>query len=57
LEQVRQTAQEQIKTAREEIEQSAEGARAQIEGMSSELSARILKAVLPAGIAASEVTQ
>jgi F-type H+-transporting ATPase subunit b len=57
LEQVRQAAQEQIKTAREEIEQSAEGARAQIEGMSSELSARILKAVLPAGIAASEVTQ
>jgi F-type H+-transporting ATPase subunit b len=57
LEQVRQAAQEQIKAARQEIEQGAAAARMQIEGLSSELSAQILKAVLPAGVAASEVMQ
>ena len=57
LEQVRQATQDQIKTARLEIEQSAAAARVQIEGLSSELSAQILKAVLPAGVTASEVTQ
>jgi F-type H+-transporting ATPase subunit b len=55
--QVRQTAQDQIKTARQEIEQSAAAAKLQIEGMSSDLTAQILKAILPAGISASEVTQ
>ena len=55
--QVRQAAQERIKTARQEIEQSAGAARVQIEGMSTDLTAQILKAVLPAGIPASEVTQ
>jgi F-type H+-transporting ATPase subunit b len=57
LEQVRQAAQEKIKAARQEVEQSAVTARLQIEGMSSELSAQILKAVLPAEVMASEVTQ
>jgi F-type H+-transporting ATPase subunit b len=57
LEQVRQATQDQIKTARQEIEQSAAAARVQIEGLSAELSAKILKAVLPAGVTASEVAQ
>ncbi len=57
LGQLRQTAQEKIKTARQDIEQSAAAARTQIEGMSSELSAQVLKAVLPAGVAAPEVMQ
>lgn len=57
LDQVRQTSQAQIRSAKQEIERSAETARTQIEGLSSELSAQILKAVLPAGIVASEVTQ
>jgi F-type H+-transporting ATPase subunit b len=57
LEQVRQATREQINAAREGIEQSAETARLQIEGLSSELSAQILKAVLPAGVMASEVAQ
>lgn len=57
LEQVRQSAQDRIKTARLEIEQSASAARSQIEGLSSELSTQILKAVLPAGVVVPEVTQ
>ena len=57
LEQVRQAAEEKIKAARQEVEQSAVTARLHIEGMSSELSAQILKAVLPAEVMASEVTQ
>ena len=57
LEQFRQAAQEKIKAARQDVEQSAVTARLQIEGMSSELSAQILKAVLPAEVMASEVTQ
>lgn len=57
LDQVRQATQEKIKVARQEIEQSAVAARTQIEGLSSELTAQILKAVLPAGVTASEVTQ
>jgi F-type H+-transporting ATPase subunit b len=57
LEQVRHAAQEKIKAARQDVEQSAVTARLQIEGMSSELSAQILKAVLPAEVMASEVTQ
>jgi F-type H+-transporting ATPase subunit b len=57
LEQVRQAAQEQVRAARQEIEQAAASARMQIEGLSSELSAQILKAVLPAGVTAPEVMQ
>jgi F-type H+-transporting ATPase subunit b len=55
--QLRQMAQEKIKTARQEIEQSASVAKTQIEGTSSDLTAQILKAILPAGISASEVVQ
>jgi len=57
VEQARHATQEQIKAARQEIEQSSSTARLQIEGMSLELSARILKAVLPEGVAVPEVTQ
>lgn len=54
IEQVRQATQERIRAARLDIEQSAAAARQQIEGMSAELSSRILGAVLPAGIAQPE---
>jgi F-type H+-transporting ATPase subunit b len=58
IEQVRQATQERIRAARLDIEQSAAAARQQIEGMSAELSSRILGAVLPAGFAQpEEVTQ
>jgi F-type H+-transporting ATPase subunit b len=57
LEQVRAATQEKIKAARVEIEQSAATARLQIEGMSAELSAQVLRAVLPAGINVSEAAQ
>jgi F-type H+-transporting ATPase subunit b len=55
--QVRQMAQEKIRTARQDIEQSASTAKTQIEGTSEDLTAQILKAILPAGISASEVVQ
>jgi F-type H+-transporting ATPase subunit b len=54
---VRQHAQERVRGARQEIEQSAQEARLQIVGMSEELSARVLKAVLPAGVRPTEVAQ
>jgi F-type H+-transporting ATPase subunit b len=57
LAQVRQHAQERVRGARQEIEQSAQEARLQIVGLSDELSSRVLKAVLPAGIRATEVAQ
>ncbi len=50
LGEVRETTQERIKNARREIEDSAMGARAQIETVSGELSAKVLQAVLPQGI-------
>jgi F-type H+-transporting ATPase subunit b len=57
LEQVRQTAQQKILSAKVDIEKSAGAAKTQIDAMSSELSTRVLKAVLPAGVAAQEVAQ
>lgn len=54
LVQVRLTTAEKIQTARMGIEQSAFAARQQIETMSGELSAQVLKAVLPADAAGSE---
>src|SRR6185437_4228847 len=54
IEQVRQATQERIRVAKQDIEQSATTARSQIEGMSAELSSRILSAVLPAGIVQPE---
>ena len=56
LEQVRQATQQRVLAARVEIEQSAATARLQIEAVSAELSAQILKAILPAG-ASPEATQ
>ncbi len=46
-----------INVAKLEIEKSANAARQQIETMSSELSAKILKAVLPAGVTGTEAAQ
>jgi F-type H+-transporting ATPase subunit b len=57
LEQLRKVTQEKVKAARLDIEQSASMAKSQIEGLSAELSAQILRAVLPAGINAQEVAQ
>ncbi len=55
LEEAKATTQLRVRTAREEIEQSASAARQQIEGMSTELSAQVLRAVLPAGAASGAV--
>ena len=57
LEQARAMTQQRVQAARHSLEQSASAARQQIEGMSGELSAQILKAVLPAGVAGTEVAQ
>jgi F-type H+-transporting ATPase subunit b len=46
-----------IDAARIELERSANEARVQIEAMSGELSAKILRAVLPTGVTGTEVTQ
>jgi F-type H+-transporting ATPase subunit b len=46
-----------VDMARMELEKSAAEAREQIEAMSGELSAKILKAVLPAGFAGTEAVQ
>jgi F-type H+-transporting ATPase subunit b len=54
IEQVRRSTQERILAAKLDIELSATAARTQIEGMSAELSSRILSAVLPAGITQPE---
>jgi F-type H+-transporting ATPase subunit b len=54
IEEVRQATQQRILAAKLEIEQSAAAARAQIEGMSAELSSRVLAAVLPAGMTQPE---
>lgn len=54
IEQVRRSTQERILAAKLDIEQSATTARSQIEGMSAELSSRILSAVLPVGITQPE---
>jgi F-type H+-transporting ATPase subunit b len=57
LEQVRKSAQERVGSARQGIEQSAVEARAHIEVTSSELSSRVLAAVLPANVNAAEVAR
>ncbi len=54
LEQVRQHTQERVKAARLDIEQSAHTAQLQIVDSSEDLSERVLRAVLPAGIRATE---
>ena len=57
LNQVRQSSSERIKEARAGIEASAAAARTQIEAVSSDLSAQILNAVLPAGLPSREAAQ
>ncbi len=55
LNEARTATQDKVKTARQGIEGNAASARQGIEALSGELSAQILKAVLPAGV--SEVAQ
>lgn len=57
LDQVRQASQQRVSSARKGIEQSVVEARAQIEIASSDLSAKVLAAVLPANVVATEVAQ
>ncbi len=57
LEEARSATQARIRSARQEIEQGASTARQQIEGLSAELSAQILRAVLPGGVVSSEAAQ
>jgi F-type H+-transporting ATPase subunit b len=57
LEKAKAATQEKVKTARAALDQSVGQAKQQIEGMSGELSAQILKAVLPAGVSGSEAAQ
>ena len=57
LERAKAATQEKIAAAKQTLEQSAVTARQQIEGMSGELSAQILKAVLPPGVAGTEAAQ
>jgi F-type H+-transporting ATPase subunit b len=57
LEQVRQLSQQRVSSARQGIEQSVADARTQIEIASSDLTARVLAAVLPATVATTEVAQ
>lgn len=57
LAEVRQSAGDRVKAARTEIESSAASARGQIESMSSELSSRVIAAVLPAGVSPAESMQ
>ena len=57
LEEARRVTAEKVKGAKAGIEQGANAAKVQIESMSGELSAQILRAVLPAGAAGSEAAQ
>lgn len=57
IEQIREAAANRIREARREVEQSTATAKSQIESMSSELSSRILAAVLPAGVQKTEAAQ
>ena len=57
LAEARATTAAKINGARAEIEQGAAIARQQIESLSGELSAKILRAVLPAGVTGTEVAQ
>jgi F-type H+-transporting ATPase subunit b len=57
LEEVRNSTKQRVLTAKLDIEKSATDARGQIESLSGELTARILTAVLPAGITPTEVAQ
>jgi F-type H+-transporting ATPase subunit b len=57
LSEARSATQAKVSAARTSLEQSAAAARQQIESMSGELSAQILKAVLPAGAVGTGAAQ
>lgn len=57
LGEARAATQDKVRAARVGIEQSAVAARGQIESMSGELSAQILKAVLPPGVSGTGAAQ
>ncbi len=57
LNEARAITAQRIDNARQEIERDATTARQQIESLSGELSAKILKAVLPAGVNVTEAAQ
>lgn len=57
LQQARDLTATRLEVARLEIERDAVSARERIESMSGELSAKILRAILPAGVTATEVPQ
>jgi F-type H+-transporting ATPase subunit b len=57
LEEVRNSTKQRVLTAKLDIEKSATDARNQIESLSGELTAKILSAVLPAGVVPTEVAQ
>ncbi len=57
LNEVRRSTEQRVKAARREIEESAAAARTQLESTSGELSSKILRAVLPAGITLPEAGQ
>jgi F-type H+-transporting ATPase subunit b len=57
LEEVRNSTKQRVLTAKLDIEKSASDARNQIDSVSGELSTKILNAVLPAGVVATEVAQ
>ena len=57
LEQARAATAGKVSAARERLEENATSARQQIESMSGELSAQIVRAVLPANVPGAEAAQ
>ena len=57
LAEARSATTDRVNKARVEIEHSANAAREQIESMSGELAAKIMKAVLPPGVSGAEAVQ
>jgi len=57
LSEARAATQAKVAAARASLERSSEAARQQIESMSGELSAQILKAVLPVGAVGTGAAQ
>jgi len=57
LEQARNETQAKVSAARLTLEQSAAAGRQQIESISGELSAQVLKAILPAGVTGTGAAQ
>jgi F-type H+-transporting ATPase subunit b len=53
----KEATQEKVKAARQALDETVAQAKQQIEGMSGELSAQILKAVLPVGVSGAEAAQ